>query len=118
MNAKLRASADLAEVTAEFARKHAEDDVLRARLPESDERRPLLDALVRALEARTFDDSALTLEAELRDLHEHEQTPSRRPLVPDEPVAYSPHRAEAHQAKPRSRYHQPATSNIAAFVEP
>jgi len=76
MIAKLRAGADQDEVAAELARKPAEDDVLRARLPEGDERRPLLDKLVRALETRMFDDSEVTLEAVLRDMHEHgEQHP-------------------------------------------
>lgn len=63
MIAKLRAGADQDEVAAELARKPTEDDVLLARLPEGDKRRPRLNKLVRALETRMFDDSEVALDS-------------------------------------------------------
>lgn len=68
--ARLRAGAEPNDVAADLIRRRMEGVVLRAELPADDPRRTHLEALVLALEARTFDDSALSLEDVLRDLRE------------------------------------------------
>lgn len=68
--ARLRAGADPNDVASDLIRRRMEGVVLRAVLPADDPGRTHLEALVLALEARTFDDSALTLDAVLRDLGE------------------------------------------------
>lgn len=83
--AQLQAGAAPAEVAADLIKRGAEAQVLCAQLPAGDPQRAQLDALERALEARTFDESAISLEECLRDLHGEverphgEQQPVRAP---------------------------------------
>ena len=60
------------DVAADLIRKHAERVVLCAQLPQGDPRLPAVEALTRALGTRTFDDSAISLDACLRDIQEVE----------------------------------------------
>lgn len=68
---ELQAGADPDQVAASLIKTRQEAVVLRSKLPTDDPRRPLLDLLVRALGARTFDDSSITLEAVLADMRGH-----------------------------------------------
>lgn len=68
--AHLQAGASPQEVAADLIRKHAERAVLCALLPPGDPRLPAVEALTLALGMRTFDDSALSLDACLRDIQE------------------------------------------------
>lgn len=69
--AELQAGADPEQVAASLIKTRQEAVALRAKLPTDDPRRPQLEQLVRALEARTFDDSTITLEAVLADMRGH-----------------------------------------------
>ena len=61
---------DPQEIAADLIRKHAERMVLCVQLPPGDPRLPAVEALTRALAMRTFDDSAISLDACLRDVQE------------------------------------------------
>lgn len=75
--AELAAGADPEDVAADIIRKRAEGVVLNASLPDGDPRQAHLDALQESIRGRTFDDSGITLDAVLRDLHERgEHAPS------------------------------------------
>jgi hypothetical protein len=61
--AQLQAGAAPQDIAADLIRKHAERVVLCAHLPPNDPRLPAVEALTRALGLRTFDDSAISLDA-------------------------------------------------------
>lgn len=68
---ELQAGADPDQVASAIIKARQEAAVLRAKLPTDDPRRLLLEQLVHALGARTFDDSSITLDAVLADMREH-----------------------------------------------
>ena len=68
--AQFQAGADPQDIAADLIRKHSERVVLCAQLPPGDPRLPAVEALIRALGMRTFDDSAIYLDACLRDVEE------------------------------------------------
>ena len=68
--AQIQAGVNPQNVAADLIIKRAERVVMCAQLPPGDPRLPAIHALTQALETRTFDDSAISLEACLRDLEE------------------------------------------------
>ena len=65
--AQFQAGAAPQDIAADLTRKPAERVVLCAQLPPGDPRLPAVEALTWALAKRTFDDSAISLDACLRD---------------------------------------------------
>ena len=68
--ARFQAGAVPQDVAADLIRKHAERVVLCAHLRPGDPRLPAVEALTQALAMRTFDDSAISLDACPRDVQE------------------------------------------------
>lgn len=68
--AQIQAGADPQDIAADLIRKRAERAVVCAHLPLDDPRLLAVEALAKALAARTFDDGIISLEACLRDVQE------------------------------------------------